>query len=134
MPTSKRHYRITLGDAIAAHETAISEHGGRDGIHDVGLIESAVARPYSGYYRPIYKKGAALIQSVATNHGFIDGNKRTALILFYLLLNRSGYSLRQSSTSEDSDDVEHLIMDVTTKFLRLEEVMLWLRNRIYRRR
>jgi prophage maintenance system killer protein len=38
-------------------------------------------RPYNGYYRPIEKKAAALVESMGGNHGFIDGNKRTAVIL-----------------------------------------------------
>ncbi|MSO89334.1 MAG: hypothetical protein EXQ89_05135 [Rhodospirillaceae bacterium] len=48
---------------------------------NIGLIESAIARPYSGYYRSIVKKAAALLESMASNHGFADGNKRTTLIL-----------------------------------------------------
>ena len=92
-------------------------------------IEAAIARPYTGYYRPIHKKAAALIQSVSVNHGFVDGNKRTALMLFHLLLDNSGYIVNQTSTSED-DDIEHLILDSVTRFLDLEEMTLWLKNRI----
>ena len=123
------HYRITLGDAIGAHERAIKLFGGRNGIQEIGLIEAAIARPYTGYYRPIYKKAAAFIQSVSANHGFVDGNKRTAFMLFHLLLSRSGYVFVGTSTDE-IDDIEHLITDLTTKFLNLEEMTLWLKHRI----
>lgn len=81
MPRSRRHYRVTLGDAIAAHERAIARFGGLPNIHDIGLIESAVDRPYNGYHRAIHQKAAALLHAVAANHGFVDGNKRTALTL-----------------------------------------------------
>ena len=123
MPRSKPHYRITLGDAVAAHDVALI-FGGRDGITDLGLLESAIARPYDGYHRPIYSKAAVLIQSVAVNHAFVDGNKRTAFILCYLLLEQSGYGLPQTSTHSDND-LEHLILDLTTRFLTLEEVEGW---------
>lgn len=132
MPRSRRHYRIALGDAIGAHERAINEFGGRPGIQDIGRVEAAIGRPYNGHYRVIYRKAAALIQSVAINHGFIDGNKRTALILFYLLIEKSGYTIQQTSTLEDEDDIEHLILDLTTRFLDLDEVTAWLKKRISR--
>ena len=132
MPRNRPHYRITLGDAIAAHENAINSFGGRHGIQDLTLIESAIGRPYTGYYRTIPKKTAALIESVATNHGFVDGNKRTALTLCHLFLERSGCGIHQTSTVDDIDDVEHLILDLTTKFLSYDEVLMWLNKRIYR--
>ena len=52
--------------------------GGLPGIRDLGLIESAVSRPFTGYYRSIESKAAALVQSMSGNHGFIDGNKHAA--------------------------------------------------------
>jgi death-on-curing protein len=138
LPRSRRHYRSgrdavgPLGDAIAAHERATSRFGGLPNIHDIGLIESAVDRPYNGYHRPIHRKAAALLHAVATNHGFVDGNKRTALTLFYLLLDQSGYEFRKTSTRQDEDDIEHLILDVTTRFLSYEELIGWLRVRIHK--
>ncbi len=131
MPRNKRrHYRITLGDAIGAHERAINSFGGRPGIHDLGLIESAIARPYSGYYRPVYKKAAALLYSVAANHGFVDGNKRTAFYLFYLFLEKSGYVVENDSHLDDGEHIEHLVLDVTTHFLSFEELVSWLTRRV----
>ena len=75
-----RHYRILLADSFDAHETVINGGECSKGIISSHLIESAIGRPYSGYYRPIYKKVAALTHSMCLNHGFVDGNKRTALI------------------------------------------------------
>lgn len=133
MPTSRhRHYRITLGDSIGAHERALSHFGGRPGIHDLGLVESAIARPYCGYYRPIYKKAAALLHSVTTNHGFIDGNKRTAFYFLYLFLEKSGYYIENKSQMEPDEEIEHLILDATTKFLNFDEIVNWIKTRIQR--
>jgi death-on-curing protein len=67
--------------------------GGRDGVLNLSLVESAIARPYSGYHPRIWQKAAALVESMAGNHGFVDGNKRTTLILLYTLLSKSGYEL-----------------------------------------
>ena len=50
-----------------------------------------MARPYHGYHRLIHQKAAALVHAVVSNHGFADGNKRTALYLVELLVQRSGY-------------------------------------------
>ncbi|WP_316976339.1 type II toxin-antitoxin system death-on-curing family toxin [Shumkonia mesophila] len=125
MPRNRRHYRIKLGDAISAHEIAIL-YGGRSGIQDQNLIESAICRPYNGYYRPIYKKAAALVHSVACNHGFTDGNKRTAFILCNLFLEKSGYRLRE--TENDNGDLESLILGLATRAIGFEEAVEWFKQ------
>jgi len=130
LPRNRRHYRITFADAVSAHEYALQQSPGRPGIHDRGRIDAAINRPYSGYHRPIYKKAGALIEAVSNNHGFVDGNKRTALVLFDLLLARSGYEFVATSTVEDEDDVERLILDVTTHFMTFDECIGWLKSRI----
>jgi death on curing protein len=86
------HYRVTLADALTAHDEALT-YGGRDGISSLHLIESGLGRPYSGYHRSITAKAAALLESMVGNHGFVDGNKRTAWLLVELLLSRSGFRL-----------------------------------------
>ena len=54
---------------------------------------SAIGRPYDNYHIHIYEKAAALVESVIQNHGFVDGNKRTALYLVSILIEKSGYNL-----------------------------------------
>jgi death on curing protein len=97
---------VTWADALEAHAAAL-EAGGRPGILNQGLIESALARPYNGRHRSIHKKAAALVHSLAKNHGFVDGNKRTALYMADLLVRRSDYSL-----NANSDAVEQMILDM----------------------
>ena len=53
--------------------------GGDPGILNANALKSAIARPYHGYHRRIHKKAAALVHGIVSNHGFVDGNKRTAL-------------------------------------------------------
>ena len=83
-----RHYRVTWSDALHQHDEAL-EDGGRPGILNEHAVRSALARPYHGYHRRIHEKAAALLHGIVSNHGFVDGNKRTGLYLIELLLRRS---------------------------------------------
>lgn len=121
-----------MADAISAHDEALN-FGGLSGIRDKGAIESAIARPYLGYYREIEAKAAALTQSVATNHGFVDGNKRTALILLILLIKRSGYSLVPLRGEDAGAALEHLILAIVERRMTQGEVIEWLRKRLHKR-
>ena len=130
MPNGKRHYRLTLDEALGAHEEAL-RFGGRSGVINLGSIESAIARPYSGYYRTIRRKAAALVESMVGNHGFADGNKRTTLILLNLLLERSGYRLTPSE-GDIEKEVKYMILDVARKRLSFDELVEWFGKRITR--
>ena len=94
-----------MADAFIAHDAAMKIQPGRIGVISLALIESAVNRPYSGYFRPISKKAAALLQGVVRNHGFVDGNKRTAWLLVEILIDRSGYELN----IRDDEPVDDLV-------------------------
>jgi death-on-curing protein len=67
----------------AIHDRQLAEHGGPDGVRDKGLVESALARPQNlaAYEDPdAADLAAAYAYGLARNHGFVDGNKRTAWI------------------------------------------------------
>jgi len=104
--------------------------GGLQGVRDRGAIEAAIARPYCGYYRSIAQKAAALVHSLAMNHGFIDGNKRTALFMMALLLRRSGYLLRAESERELDTAVKEMVLGVVEHRLDFDALVLWFRDRI----
>ncbi|MDE2227921.1 MAG: type II toxin-antitoxin system death-on-curing family toxin [Alphaproteobacteria bacterium] len=109
---------MKLADAVAAHDRALA-FGGLPGVRDRGSIEAAIARPYSGYYRSIARKAAALTHSLALNHGFIDGNKRTALYVVNLFLRKSGYRLRHKSQAVRNHEIEQMIADVVERRMSL---------------
>ena len=90
------------------------------------LIESALARPYSGYHRSIERKAAALVDSMVNNHGFVDGNKRTAWLLVEILIERSGYRL-EIPADEPIDD---LIVAVAAGDVDFNELTGWFRQRL----
>lgn len=132
MPTGRRHYRLTLADALSAHARAL-RFGGRHGVVNLGSIESAIARPYSGYHRAIRRKAAALVESMVGNHGFADGNKRTTLILLNLLLRKNGYRLTPSEGQASVQrEVEDMILDVARNRLSFDDLVVWFGKRITR--
>ena len=77
---------------LAVHDEQIAEHGGASGIRDIGLLESAIARPLNraGYGKAdLAELGALYALAIARNHPFVDGNKRTAFVALetFLVLN-----------------------------------------------
>jgi len=94
------------------------------------MIESALARPYSGYYRPIERKAAALVHSLTLNHGFVDGNKRTAVFVLFILLMNSGYTLDVGSPEILNDEVEDMVLAIAEHRLEFEEIVDWIRRRL----
>jgi death-on-curing protein len=116
---------VSLADAFTAHDEALT-YGGRDGVNSLHLIQSALARPYSGYHRPIARKAAALLHSMVNNHGFVDANKRTAWLLVEILIDRSGYDLE----TDPDERIDDLVVDVASGRLAIEELTIWFAARL----
>jgi death-on-curing protein len=68
----------TVAETIETHRLLIEQFGGLGGIRDMGLLESAVLRAQNGYYSDLIEEGSALMESLANNHAFIDGNSLIA--------------------------------------------------------
>jgi death on curing protein len=77
---------LTMAEVLAIHADQIERYGGSQGVRDPGLLESALYRPQTGYYTDLIEEAAALWESLAQNHPFIDGNKRTAFAATYTFL------------------------------------------------
>lgn len=84
---------LTLPEVLAMHEDQIERYGGSHGVRDLGLLESALYRPQTGYYADLIEEAAALWESMAQNRPFIDGNKRTAFAATYTFLAINGAQL-----------------------------------------
>ncbi len=85
--------------AITAHAEQLAEHGGGQGVRDMNLLDSALARPenLSAYGEPdVAALAAAYAYGIARNHPFVDGNKRTAAVVSETFLILNGYSLMAS--------------------------------------
>ena len=111
-----------------AHDEALT-YGGLAGVSSLHLIESALARPYSGYHRPIERKAAAILHGMVSNHGFADGNKRTAWLLTELLIDRSNYQLEIA----DDAPIDDLVVAVADGSLSFDALVEWFRERLRRR-
>lgn len=84
---------LSLDEALAIHERLIEKFGGTPGIRDMGLLESALFRPQTGYYSDLTQMSAALFESLISNHAFVDGNKRAAYFMSDIFLRLNGWKL-----------------------------------------
>ncbi len=85
---------LTLDEVLAIHERLVDRFGGLGGVRDLGLVESALYRPQTGYYRDIAEMAAALFESLLMNHPFVDGNKRVAFFATDVFLRLNGWRLQ----------------------------------------
>jgi death on curing protein len=84
---------------LAVNDEQLAEHGGASGVRDPGLLESALARPRNRYAydkASLHALAASYAHGIAKNHPFIDGNKRTSLVIAELFLNLNGIELTAS--------------------------------------
>ena len=88
---------LTLDEALLLHEELIAAFGGADGVRDLGLLESALFRPRTGYYTDLLEIAAALFESLLMNHAFVDGNKRVAFFGVDTFLRINGLKIVVSS-------------------------------------
>ena len=117
---------LTIYQVLFLHARLIAETGGSQGVHDLGLLESAVARPRVSFagvdlYPDVFTKAAALMYSLVHNHAFVDGNKRTAIAAAAIFLSQNGWQLRASNSELES----FTLLVVRTK-PPLNEMNTWL--------
>ena len=115
---------ITLQEALDLHEQLIKRFGGSAGVRDMGLLESALIRPQTGYYDTLSLQAAALLQSLCQNHCFVDGNKRVAFASTAIFLRINGYRLRVNPDDGES----FLIGQVIQKGIGIDDIASWLES------
>jgi len=117
---------LSLQETLELHQQLIQRFGGLKGVRDMGLLESALVRPQTGYYETLSMQAAALLQSLCQNHCFIDGNKRVAFAGTAIFLRMNGYHLRVRA-----DDGESFLIDqVIKKGISIEDIATWLEGRM----
>ena len=84
---------LSVDEVLAIHGRLVEVFGGLHGIRDTGLLESALHRPRTGYYRDLSTMAAALFESLLMNHPFIDGKKRVAFFATDVFLRLNGWKL-----------------------------------------
>ncbi len=119
---------LTIDEVIYIHGELINEFGGSHGIRDRNSLEAAVMRPQVGYYKSIYDEAAALMESLAMNHSFVDGNKRISFFATDIFLRMNGYFI--SCKSEDAN--HFFIENLEDNTFRFEIIKPWLKQKIKR--
>ena len=119
---------LTAQQVLFIHSRLIGTTGGEHGIRDLGLMESAVARPQAAFdgvdlYPDLFLKAAALMESLAQNHPFIDGNKRTAITAASMFLVQNGYRLQTTN-----EELERFTLSVVIERLSLTDIASWFQS------
>jgi death on curing protein len=122
---------LTPQQILFIHYRSIEATGGTHGVRDVGALQSAAARPQATFdgrelYPDLFAKAGALFESLAKNHPFVDGNKRTAVTSAALFLRINGFSL-----VTDNDDLYEFTMKMATGEAVAAEAAQWLRERTF---
>ncbi len=119
---------LTLDELLAIHERLIGRFGGSAGVRDLGLAESALYRPQSGYYEDVVAMAAALFESLLMNHAFVDGNKRVAFFAADVFLRMNGWRL----VVDDREAYMFLIGGLEARTLDRDALDEWLRASVER--
>lgn len=117
---------LTKEQILLMHDQLIEETGGSKGLKDEGMLESALAAPFQSFdgkdlFPSVYQKAARLGYGLASNHAFVDGNKRIGAhaMLVFLALNR----IRLDYTQEE---LSNLFLGVAANEKSYSDVLNWL--------
>jgi death-on-curing protein len=113
---------------LTIHADLVQRYGGKPGLRDLGLLDSALAQPKMTVggkfaHKTVFDKAAAYGFHVCKNHPFIDGNKRVAFVLMDVFLLENGWEL--SATEEDAYTV---VMDLASGHLTKAQLASWLKE------
>ena len=121
---------ITLSEVLIIHEIVIEKFGGKYGVRDMDLLDSAIQRTNATFdgkdlYPNVVDKASAIIESIVKNHPFNDGNKRVGYILMRLTLLKSNIDIVAKE-----DDKYEFVMKIAEGKLNFNEIKLWIENKI----
>lgn len=117
---------LTAADVLAMHADQIERYGGSYGVRDHGLLEAALYRPQTGYYADMIEEAAALWESLAQNHPFIDGTKRTAFAATYTFLAINGARL----TADAQETYVFVAALYEVNQFSFDKLVPWLRSHV----
>jgi death-on-curing protein len=114
---------LTVVEVLAMHAEQIERFGGSAGLRDPGQLQAALFRAQSGFYADLIEEAAALWESLAQNHPFIDANKRTAFAAMHVFLAINGARL----TADPEAAYEFIASLYASNMFRFETLVRWLR-------
>jgi len=117
---------LTVAEVYLMQHRLIEMFGGLHGVRDKGAVEAAVFRPQIGYYNSVEEEAAALMESLAMNHGFIDGNKRIAFTAADVFRRRNGSYIDVESDA----GYEFIAGSMERGEFRFQQIADWIRKHI----
>ena len=121
-PAHTRNY-LTVAEVYQIQHLLIDRFGGMHGIRDKNAVESAVFRPQTGYYNSLEEEAAALMESLANNNGFVDGNKRTAFAATDVFLRLNSFHIDVSPAG----GYEFIVGSMERQKFRFPLILDWIR-------
>jgi len=118
------HDYLIVADVLGMHTILMQRYGGATGVRDPGALEAALYRPQTGYYEDIVAEAAALLESLAINHPFIDGNKRIAYASADVFLRINGWRLKHDPMKIHAE----MIQMFETGTFNIAHLEPWLRS------
>ena len=115
-----------LDEVVAIHDDQLAQFGGEPGLRDLGALESALMRPQIGYYDSLIEEAAALMESLAMNHPFVDGNKRVAFFVTDAFLRMNGHSV----DCDNQEAYDYFMGLFDTNSFRFAELAAWLTENV----
>ncbi len=122
-------YYLDIQDVLEIHAKQIERFGGSEGVRDAGLIEAALLRPQSGYYKDLIEETAAIWESLTMNHGFVDGNKRIGFACTYTFLAINGMRI----TAEPKEVLDFIYTHLEAGSFTKDNLAAWLRKHTTKR-
>jgi death on curing protein len=117
---------LTVAEVYRMQHRLIELFGGLHGVRDKGAVEAAVFRPQTGYYNSLEEEATALMESLANNHGFLDGNKRIAFAAADVFLRRNGFYIEV----EGAEGYAFIDGSMARHEFRFASILEWLRQHI----
>jgi len=90
---------LSVDEALGIHDHLIEVFGGQAGVRDLGLLESSLFRPQTGYYEDLATMASALFESLLFNHAFHDTNERMAFFATDVFLRLNGWRLHVDASA-----------------------------------
>ena len=119
---------ISTTEVEQLHRILINKYGGTHGIRDKSALESALTRPFQTFdgkdlYPTPLEKAASLVESILSNHAFLDGNKRVGYLLLRLFLIENSLDITASTSNK-----YEFIINIASGTLKYPGILDWLKS------
>jgi death-on-curing protein len=113
----------TVAEVLEIHQRLCEQFGGSPQIRERGRLEAAVFRPQVGYYGDLFEEAAALMESLANNHPFLDGNKRVCVAVADVFLRSNGFYLEVDPLATN----RFVTQTIAKRQFRFATILEWIR-------